>query len=213
MDKGNVSAIISALAGISGVLLGGAITALKEWLIHRSRRKTETAYLAAIVVSHLDRFANACLHVALDDGTAYGQPAGENGEHEPTVTAPDFQPLDIDVEWKVLPQDLMYAILRVPDQREQIQNRIAGIAEFVATPPDHSEYFHARQRDYAELGLKVSELALRLRKHTGMPIETTHRDEWSRDNELRNVIERIDELEAAAARHIAKHREKFDSLS
>lgn len=67
MDAGNNSAIISATAGISGVLLGGAITALKEWLTHRSRRKTETAYLAAIVVSHLDRFANGCLHVALDD--------------------------------------------------------------------------------------------------------------------------------------------------
>lgn len=106
----------------------------------------------------------------------------------------------------------MYAILRVPDQREQIQNRIAGIAEFVATPPDRIEYFHARQRDYAELGLKVSELALRLRKYAGMSIEKTQPDEWSRDNELRNVIQRIDALEAAAAQRVAENRQKFNSL-
>jgi len=205
----NSSAIISAAAGITGVLLGSAISALKEWVAHRSRRKVETAYLAAIVVSHLDRFANGCLDVALDDGTAYGQPAGKQGEHEPTVTAPDFQPLDIDVEWKVLPQDLMYEILRVPDRRAQIQNHIAGIAEFVATPPDHIEYFQARQRDYAELGLDVSNLALRLRKYAGMPVEEKRLDEW-RDNELKNVIQKIDEVQAAAERRI---REQHESLS
>jgi hypothetical protein len=62
-------------------------------------------------VSHLDRFANACLGVAHDDGTTYGAPAGKNGQHEVTVAAPEFKPLDIEVEWKVLPKDLMYDIL------------------------------------------------------------------------------------------------------
>ncbi|WP_321945236.1 hypothetical protein [Paraburkholderia sp. J10-1] len=200
MDTGSSPAIISAAAGICGVILGGMITASKEWLVHRSRRKTETAYLAAIVVSHLDRFANGCLHVALDDGTAYGQPAGEQGEHEPTVTAPNFQPLDIDVEWKVLPQDLMYAILRVPDQREQIENRIAGIGEFVSNPPDHIEYFQARQGGYAQLGLEVSDLALRLRRYADMPVEKQRFDEWNRDDELRSILQRIDEALAAAER-------------
>jgi len=207
----NSSAIISAAAGITGVLLGSAITTLKEWVAHRSRRKMETAYLAAIVVSHLDRFANGCLNVGLDDGTAYGQPAGEQGEHQPTATAPDFQPLDINVEWKVLPQDLMYEILRVPDRRAQIENRIAGIAEFVATPPDHIEYFQARQRDYAELGLHVSNLALRLRKYAGMPVEEKRLDEWSRDNELKNVIQRINEAQAAAERRMNEYRDRLSS--
>ncbi|WP_286864223.1 MULTISPECIES: hypothetical protein [Pseudomonadota] len=39
MDTGNASAIISAAAGISGVLLGNGFSALKEWL--GSPQKTE----------------------------------------------------------------------------------------------------------------------------------------------------------------------------
>ncbi|CAG9238159.1 hypothetical protein PSP6_80001 [Paraburkholderia tropica] len=116
METGNVSAIISATAGISGVLLGNSFVAVKEWLVGRSKRQKDTAYLAIIVVSHLERFASGCLHVALDDGTESGRPAGNNGDgYVPTVRLPEFQPLDIGVEWKVLPQQLMYSILLLPD--------------------------------------------------------------------------------------------------
>jgi hypothetical protein len=120
-------------------LLGNSFAADKEWLIDRSRRRKDTAYLAIIVVSHLDRLANGCLHVSHDDGTAYGQPAGRNGEENVTTTKePEFQPLDLDVEWKVLPQDLMYSILRFPDQQVQIENRLWGIEEHDDDYPAHA---------------------------------------------------------------------------
>ncbi|CAJ0893674.1 hypothetical protein R20233_03759 [Ralstonia sp. LMG 32965] len=197
MDAGNTSAIISATAGISGVLLGNTFVALKEWLINKSKRQKDTAYLAIVVASHLDRFANGCMHVALDDGTEEGRPAGNDGEYAPVAKPPEFQPLDIDVEWRVLPQKLMYPILRLPDQREQIQNRLAGIAEFDNDYPDHTEYFWARRRDYADLGLQTSNLARQLRKHAGMPLEEPKPGEWCRDEELRDVIKRIDNARAA----------------
>lgn len=209
MDTGNVSAIISAAAGISGVLLGNSFVAVKEWLVGRSKRQKDTAYLAIIVVSHLNRLANSCLHVALDDGTESGQPAGRNGEeYVPTVKPPEFQPLDIDVEWKVLPQQLMYSILLLPDQREQIQNRLAGVAEFDDDYPDHTEYFWVRRRDYSELGLRASDLARRLSKHAGMPIEEPKPGVWCRDQELKDQIVRIDDERKEAARRIAEHRKK-----
>lgn len=206
MDTGNVSAIISAAAGISGVLLGNSFVAIKELLINRYKRQKDTAYLAIIVVSHLDRFANGCAHVAFDDGTAYGRPAGNNGEeYEPTVNPPEFQPLDIDVEWKVLPKDLMYEILRLPDQRERIQNRLAGIAEYDDDYPDHVEYFWVRRRDYAELSLSASRLAYRLRRHAGMPLEEPPKPgEWCRDEALREVIEKIDTKREAHHRRQAE---------
>ncbi|MDN7851319.1 hypothetical protein [Burkholderia seminalis] len=205
MDTGNVSAIISATAGISGVLLGNSFVAVKEWLTNRAKRQKETAYLAIIVVSHLDRFANGCLHVALDDGTEYGRPAGRNEEeYTATTTPPEFQPLDIDVEWKVLPQDLMYAILRLPDQKERVQNTLASIAEYNDDYPDHTEYFWTRRHAYADLGLQTSELANRLRRHAGMPLELSKPDEWSRDEELRNVVKLIDDKRDAHMRRIAE---------
>ncbi|AJW45477.1 Transmembrane protein [Ralstonia mannitolilytica] len=206
MDAGNTSAIISAVAGISGVLLGNSFVAIKEWLTSRSKRQKDTAYLTILVVSHLDRFANGCLHVALDDGTEYGRPAGRyEEEHVATVKPPVFQPLDIDVEWKVLPQELMYPILRLPDQQEQIQNRLAGIAEFDDDYPDHTEFFWARRRDYADLGLQTSDLARRLRKHAGMPVEEPKPGEWCRDEELRDVIKKIDDARTAYELRLASH--------
>jgi hypothetical protein len=214
METGNVSAIISAVAGISGVLLGNSFAALKEWVIHRSKRQKDTAYLAIIVVSHLDRFANGCLYVALDDGTEAGRPAGRNAEeYVPTVKPPEFQPLDIDVEWKALPQPLMYSILLLPNQREQIQSRLGGISEFDDDYPDHSEYFWARRRDYSELGLRASDLARLLRKHAGMPVEEPKPGAWSRDQEFRDVIVRIDDERKEAERRIAEYRKNLAGLA
>jgi hypothetical protein len=214
MDTGNVSAIISATAGISGVLLGNSFVAIKEWLVSRSRRKKDTAYLAILVVSHLDRFANNCFHVALDDGTEYGHPAGRNDEeYTPTTSPPEIRPLDMSVEWKVLPQDLMYGILQLPDKREQIQNRLTGILEFDDDYPEHAEYFWSRRRDYAVLGLHASDLARRLRKHAGIPLEDPAAGEWSRDQALKDTITQIDDARDAHERRIAERLAKSRDVS
>jgi len=207
METGNVSAIISAAAGISGVLLGNSFAAIKEWVIHRSKRQKDTAYLAIMVVSHLDRFANGCWHVALDDGSAAQN--SEQVEYEPSTKPPEFQPLDIDVEWKVLPLDLMYSILQIPDQRNQVQNRLAGIAEYDQDFPYYEDYFYARRRDYAELGLQVSDLARRLREHAMMPVkETTNPDDWNRDVSMRDIIQKLDEERKAREQREAKRESK-----
>lgn len=206
MDTGNVSAVISATAGICGVLLGNSFVTIKELLINRAKRSKDIAYLAIIVVSHLDRFANGCRHVAYDDGTAYGQPAGRDGEEcAPTTKPPEFQPLDIDVEWKALPRDLMYSIMRLPDESEQIQNRLAGIDEFDDDYPDHTEFFWVRRREYAALGLKASELARRLRRHAGMPLDEPAPGEWNREQGMREVIQTIDDKRAAYERRVSEN--------
>lgn len=215
MDSGSVSAIISATAGIGGVLLGNSFVAIKEWFVTRSKRKTETAYLAIIVVSHLDRFASDCLGVAMDDGTEYGRPASGNGqEYAPTTKPPVFRPLEIEVEWKVLPPDLMYLILRMPDLVDQIQSRLARILEFDDDFPDHAEYFWTRRRDFADLGLQVSVLARRLRAHAQMPICEPKQGEWCRDEEFRNVIATIDgERRAYEARVSMSEAMPLDEVS
>lgn len=205
LDTGNISAIISATAGIAGVLLGNSFVAVKEWLINKSRHQKDTAYLAIIVVSHLERFSNGCLHVALDDGTEEGRPSGRNGEeYTPTITPPEFQPLDIDVEWKVLPKDLMYAILRLPNQKEKIESTLSGMAEFDNDYPDHTEYFWTRRRSYADLGLQTSDLARRLRHHAEMPLELPEPGEWHRDDDLNDVVKMIDDERNAYNQRIRK---------
>jgi len=204
MESGSVSAIISAASGISGVLLGNSFVAVKEWLVSRTRRQKDAVYLAIIVVSHLERIANRCFYVALDDGTEQGRPAGDNDEYTPTTKPPEFKPLELDVEWKVLPQDLMYAILRLPDEQAQIESRLWGIDEYNEDFPFHTEFFWVRQRDYAELSLHVTALAKRLRAYAKLPpVAEPKPGEWHRDQELNDIIERIDDAREAHERRVA----------
>jgi hypothetical protein len=205
MDAGNVSAIISAVAGISGVVIGNSFVAIKEGLTNRTKRRKDTAYLGVIVVSHLERFANGCMHAACDDGTEQGQPAGRNGEEHVVITAlPEFHPLDIDVDWRLLPKHLLYSILRLPDQHEQLMSNLAGIQEYNYDPPEHTGYFWARRRGYAELGLRASDFARSLRLHAGLPSEGGLPDEWSRDKQMSEVIKNVDsEREAHERRRSA----------
>lgn len=197
MTDAHIAAIISAGAGITGVILGNSFVAIKEWLKDSKKDGRDSAYLAILVVSHLDRFANACWHVALDDGTSEGRPAGRDGEyHKVTVSAPDFSPLEIKVEWKVLPKDLMYDILQIPDMREHIENRLSGVWDF-DDPPDYTEFFWTRQRDYAELGLHISAVAKKLRRYADMPVEESPPGDWNREVSLQEVIDKIDAKRAA----------------
>lgn len=199
MNDSHIVAVISAGAGITGVLLGNVLVALKEWWKDVKRDERDSAYLAILVVSHLDRFASGCCSVAMDDGTSEGRPAGRDGSHQTTVTAPEFLPLEIKVEWKVLPKDLMYEILQIPDRRERLESQLSGIAEFDG-PPDYTEFFWARRHDYAELGLHVSAVAKRLREHAGMPMELPAEGEWNREAAMQEVIDRIDVLRAEQAK-------------
>lgn len=195
MDPGNVSAIISAVAGISGVLFGNTFVLIKEWWAKRNKVNQDTTYLGIIVVSHLDRFATGCFDVSVDDGSSRGRPAGKDGQCETTTTPPEFRPLELDVDWKLLPKDLMYSVLRLPDQQDQLHGKLGGIMEFDYDPPDHAEFFWARRRGYAVIGLQASDIAKKLRSHAGLPADEPHPDEWSRDKSMRKVIADLDALE------------------
>jgi len=195
MDSGNVSAIISAAAGISGVLFGNLFVLIKERWVTRNTVSRNTTYLGIIVVSHLDRFATQCFDVCIDDGTYQGKPAGQDGHYEATTVVPVFNPLELDGDWRVLPKELMYSILRLPDKQDQLHGKLRGIQEFNYDPPDHPDFFWSRRRGYAVLGLQASELIKELRTHAGLPVDTPLPDEWNRDQNLKDVITDLDRLE------------------
>lgn len=207
MDSGNVSAIISACAGIVGVLLGNSFLTIKEVFVSHFKRKKDCEYLAIVVVSHLDRFANGCLHVAYDDGTTEGRPAGGNGYSYPTTKPPTLEPLDIKVEWKSLPRDLMYSVLRIPDKGEHLSRQLSGVYEF-DDPPDYGEYFWTRRYGYAELGLEVSEVAKKLRKHAGMSVKESAHDEWNREIAFREIMDKVTEERGAYEKRVAENGKK-----
>ena len=113
-------------------------------------------YLGIIVVSHLDRFAAECYDVCRDDGTCEGRPAGQNVHYQATTTPPEFRPLELDVDWRLLPKNSMYSIIRIPDQRDQLHGKLRGIQDFSYEPPDYPDFFWERRRGYSVLGLQAS---------------------------------------------------------
>ncbi|MCC7596133.1 hypothetical protein IGS61_01455 [Janthinobacterium sp. FW305-129] len=131
------------------------------------------------------------MDVAQDDGTSNGRPAGERGEfHAITVNLPSFDPLDLKVDWKVLPTGLMYRILNLPYQTEQLANQIAGVFEY-DYPPDYADFFWERQHGFAELGLEVDELVKQLRVHAGLPTPIPKKGEWNRGSLLREQRDKL----------------------
>mgnify|MGYP005999860647 CR=1 FL=1 len=194
MDAGNVSAIISAAAGITGVLLGNVFVWAKEWGITRRKDKRDISYAGILLISHLDRLATECLEVARDNGTRQGQPAGEDGGWQTVTTVPVFNPLDIDINWKLLAKDLMYSIIRIPDYQDKLHGKLSAIQEYNYDPPDHPEFFWTRQRGYAVLGLEVSKIISRLAEFAGLPEEKVGPGEWDRDQDLEHRVRDLDEL-------------------
>jgi hypothetical protein len=186
-----VNSAISAIAGLGGVWLGGWSTSRREARQERDRLQREAHYLAALAAAHLDRFANRCMPVACDDGTKEGRPAGGDGQyHQTTASPPTFEPLELQVDWKVLPPALMADILQLPFRVEQLEHNLAGIWQFDMAP-DYVDFFWSRQERYAELGLEVSSLAKRLRAFAGLPVLENETGEWSRDHFLREQRDKI----------------------
>lgn len=191
--------IISAASGLIGAGLGGYLTIFNERSKEKHLERKSAAYLAVLVAAHLDQFASQCNDVAYDDGTSEGRPAGEDGQHQVTVSAPQFAPLQMEVDWKALPTDLMYAVLSLPQSQTEINQHLSVVQEFY-DPPEHPEYFLTRQIEYARLALRASKTAARLRQHAGLPQYKSTVGEWDRDASL---DARIKQLEGVAAKRRA----------
>lgn len=188
--------IVAAISALAGAFLGSWLTGRRESRKEAARTKIEAGYLAVIVVAHLDRFADGCVAVAYDDGTCEGRPAGRNDEmHAATTTPPVFTPLELDVDWRVLPVDLMYSILNLPNKVEQLSHFLSDPGFY--DPPDHSSFFWARQAGYAELGLEASAVARRLRLHAKISVGDYAPGGYRRDEALREAKQRIENKRAA----------------
>ncbi|NOS87806.1 MAG: hypothetical protein HOP34_04575 [Methylococcaceae bacterium] len=161
-----------------GVVLGVFLNALKEWWFQRGQNRKDLVYLTIRFACVLDTFVNSCVDVVADDGLCNGQP-DPNGDCSIQVKTPKFEPLEIEVEWKSLPSELMYELLNFPNLIESANHTIDDAFEYLAIPPDYAEGFEKRQIQYANLGLKAHALSEKLRKIGGLPLaEVRSPEDW-----------------------------------
>jgi hypothetical protein len=159
-----------AAIGLVGVVVGAVITTAKEWWFQHRKNKKEAEYLAIRVVCMLDTYVVGCAAV-VQDGGVYENPNIPSvlGNNHVQVPVPEFDPEVAKVEWKTLPADLMYEILSLPIEIEAADRSINDAKEYVAMPPDFDEFFEERQYQYAQLGIKASNLAAKLREFANLP--------------------------------------------
>ena len=170
LDTAALTSVISAASGLAGVALGGAITYWRETRHEKTRASADLSYLSLLVAAHLDQLVDACIEVAHDDGTdEYGAPSTAQGVHHPTTSAPNFAPLELDVNWKIVPRALMQEILDLPAKLQRVRRQVSADWDDNDVP-DFTISFWARQTAYAGLGLAVLDLAKRLRAAARLPI-------------------------------------------
>jgi hypothetical protein len=180
------------MSEVIAAVMGALVVWVTTYVMERSKRnwaKAENAaHLGVVVLVLLERFIVDCAKVAGDDGTVRGQPAGryENGE-EYYVPQTEIPKLDLDglkVEWRAISPSLMYAIHSIPlDVTESVEH-----LEHVADNdfPPYDEYMCSRQRQFAELGVRVAGIAQQLQTETGMPSRPAK--EWDAESYLRDRL-------------------------
>ena len=171
--------------GLIGVILGGFIAFGNNWLSERRNRKKHGEYLAIRIVCVLDKFIEGCLAVMRDSGQEDSE-----GYSRATANTPSLDLNIPDIDWKSIPSSLMYEALMLPSYIEESDRIIDSVVEYVASPPDYSEVFEARQFQYARLGVRAYSLAEKLRKKYKI--------------DLREELEDLDYLEFMKT-HISKH--------
>jgi hypothetical protein len=212
MEAATVSAIISATAGISGVVLGGAITTWKDVWLAKRKTHTDAQYLAILLGTDLGLYIDACMAVAFDDGREEG-PWSDFEERSPRTETPVFNPRDLDVEWKSLPPDLLDDIFSLPKGAGELRARLSQIEEYISDPPDHPEYFWQRRTGWAEIGLDVSAIVRRLRKHAGLPSPAATDFLRMRDARLHEAIREVENERKQVADRIARRRAERDAAA
>jgi hypothetical protein len=180
----------SAVFGLVGVVVGALLAGIREWWFQNRKNKKDAEYLVIQVSCRLEKFIAGCAGVAGDDGLCEGQ-TDKDGYSFIQVEAPTLVLSDLEVEWKVLPVNLMYAILQLPYKAELVAQWTRY--EFNhASPPDYSEAFEERQLQYSILGIDASRLVTQLLKHVALP--EAKPDEWDPIAFMREQKARIDGL-------------------
>lgn len=187
----------SAIIGLIGVVLGSMIAVAKEFVTTFFERKRNARYAAIRIICILDEYAQKCVDVVSDDGTACGRPAGRtsSGEeyYDPQAEQPRPPLYPEDIDWKSISKGLLYRILMLPNTARETDRYISNSAEH-SGPPDNEEVFEARQEGYANLALEALALAADLRKEYGLPKTTVKalNPDWNTKRYLEDKKKEID---------------------
>jgi hypothetical protein len=171
MTEQYIIALISAGAGLFGVMIGSAISWLQaRWLSKKDREKIEeerdkaARYLAIRAVCVLDKFLVECTNIVKDKNSHGFTERKEDDLFLPSLSFPS------DVDWKSIDPELMYELLSFPTDVENshVQIRMAWEIE----TKDRMFGQEERAFHYAQFGLHACKLINGLCKTYGIKPKT-----------------------------------------
>lgn len=158
----------SGVFGLGGVIVGAALTTLKDVYLQARKERKVLQYLGVQASFALDAYVHGALEVVCDDGLDDGQ-RDDRGFLQPIAEYPEIRPEKLDVEWTALPADLMHEIFDLPIRTKDAIGAIGQLAEYGIGPPDYEDYFEERVIQFASLGLHAADLADRIRSLAALP--------------------------------------------
>ncbi|WP_058119624.1 hypothetical protein [Photobacterium kishitanii] len=153
--------------GLIGVVVGSALTVLREYFSEWRANRTDARYLAVRLTCLLENFVGECFEVVCD-----------NGEYDdrdyltPTVLVPKLNINEVDGKWQSLPFEFMYEALNLPNCLTKSNEQISLAIEYGDGVPAFSDFFNERQYQFSILGLKAATLSTKLRKKYSMPAKS-----------------------------------------
>ena len=182
---------MEAVFGLIGVIVGSAITIAKEAWFDWKNRRQQARCSAILLVSTLNKYADECIKVVMDDGTSEGMPADPNGYRKLVIDQPEPIQYPDEIAWHSLPDTIAERALMLPDRSRKIDEQINHEAEF-SDPPEYSKFFHIRRLGYAHLGLEAIALLeyLRDRYKIFKPEDNFLNPEWDGRKYLEEFIQK-----------------------
>ncbi len=178
-------------------MIDSMIVFAKEWWFDHRQNKKDKEYLCIKISSTFDKFIRNGYDVVCDDGLFQGG-YDSDGCRSPQVLLPKFESELANVNWKLLPVELMYEILDFPNEVESANYKINGVIEYESYPPDYKEIFDERQYQYAILCVKAFEIVSTLRKEAKIP-ERIY--EWDIIGNMHDKILEIEKLRKDRIKH------------
>jgi hypothetical protein len=193
--------MIEALIGLVGVVIGSGITIWKDVWNSKLERRRDGSFSAIRLICILEDYADKCISIVGDDGTAYGRPAGrtKDGEeyYEAQETSPEPPVFPDDIAWRSITEPLMHRALALPNVARSTDRHISAASEN-ASPPFYDKFFETRQEGYARLGLEALNIADDLRQQFGVSAMGRAKlsFDWDPKKHLREKLLKFDERHA-----------------
>lgn len=178
------------IIGFIGILIGSFITGYKDIWLNFKNNKSSSEHLAIELICLFDSFCQNCTDVVSDDGTFHGQP-NRDGYCEVQAPLPEFKLPNKNIDWKLLPVQIMYQVLSFPNSIEYANKYIDSAFEH-ANPPDYYMGFEERQYQYSMLGLEAANISSELRAMCKLP--SLEYGNWNPIDSLNRARESIENI-------------------